>query len=116
YHSDMLIRQREVSRDTALAWLSLYEAEHAAVLEQSLQHECENTIASAEISYRAGKGTQADIWKAEDAFNTSRGREIELRNKAENARADLQRWIGDKDFALEEKIDIKDPPSLDDLI
>ncbi|MDF3034979.1 MAG: hypothetical protein K0S28_253 [Paucimonas sp.] len=112
HDAEAQVMEREVGREAALAWLRIYQTEHALVLQNEMQRAMENEVASANIGYRAGMLMQADVWKAEDMLAASKSRLIELQNEAMAARADLQRWLGDKPFALDNKLDIKEAPTL----
>ena len=83
-----------IQRDTALAWLDRYYAEamFAVVAEQSRQARLE--IEGAESSYRAGRGSLADVLTARSALIGLDDRASELRRKAASARIALARWVG----------------------
>jgi hypothetical protein len=115
HNPESLMLSREIARDAGLAWLRMYYARHAIVLEQAMLSEYADQIDAAKIAFRAGKGSQSDIWKAEDAFNAAREMEIELRNQAARAQSDLTRWIGNKPFTLAEKITTSAPPEFQKL-
>lgn len=83
-----------IERDTALAWLDRYYADAmaAVVAEQGAQARLE--IQSAEGSYRAGRGSQADVFAAQSALTMFEDRASEIRRRARNANTMLARWIG----------------------
>ncbi|QRX81658.1 TolC family protein [Glaciimonas sp. PAMC28666] len=83
-----------IERDTALAWLDRYYADAmaAVVAEQGEQARLE--IQSAEGAYRAGRGSQADVFSARSALATFDDRASELQRRVRNANTMLTRWIG----------------------
>ncbi|PFH07779.1 outer membrane protein TolC [Collimonas sp. PA-H2] len=93
-----------IERDTALAWLDRYYADAmaAVVAEQGAQARLE--IQSAEGAYRAGRGSQADVFAAQSALAMFDDRASEIRRRVRNANTMLARWIGNaSDLALAEK-------------
>ena len=86
--------QASVARDTALAWLDRYYADANVTLigEQSVEAQLE--IDAAEVAYRAGRGTQADIFAARGAKAALAERASEARRRAATAITMLVRWIG----------------------
>ncbi|MFZ6647801.1 TolC family protein [Undibacterium sp. TJN25] len=107
-----------VQRDTAIAWLDRYYAEQMVglVAEQASQARLE--IDAAEGAYRAGRGTQADIFAARSALALIDDRASEYQRKLRNTRIMLARWTGDiPDTVLSGQPDIDtirlDPASLD---
>ena len=84
-----------IQRDTALAWLDRYyaEATAAAIAEQIEQVKRE--ILAAESAYRAGRGTQADVFAAHGVLVGLEDRASELNRRIANAKIGLARWIGD---------------------
>ena len=85
-----------IQRDSALAWLDRYYA--AAVVrlvgEQVAQAKLE--VEAAESAYRAGRGTQADVFGARANVASLEDRASEARRKLANAKVALARWIGDE--------------------
>jgi len=93
-----------IERDTALAWLDRYYADAmaAVVAEQGEQARLE--MQSAEGAYRAGRGSQADVFAAQSALAAFDDRASEIRRRVRNANTMLARWIGNAaDLALAEK-------------
>ncbi|RXZ32330.1 heavy metal resistance protein CzcC [Oxalobacteraceae bacterium CAVE-383] len=93
-----------IERDTALAWLDRYYAEAmaAVIAEQGEQAKLE--IQSAEGAYRAGRGSQADIFAARSALAMFDDRASEIQRRIRNANTMLVRWVGDiADGRLAEK-------------
>jgi outer membrane protein TolC len=83
-----------IDRDTALAFLDLYYAlaMESVVAEQGTQAKLE--MQAAESTYRAGRGSQAEVVAARSALAMFDDRASELRGRVLNARTALARWIG----------------------
>jgi outer membrane protein TolC len=83
-----------IERDTALAWLDRYyaEATAAVIVEQGAQAKLE--MQAAEGAYRAGRGTQADLFVARSALAAFDDRASEFQLRIRNATAMLARWVG----------------------
>ena len=93
-----------VQRDTALAWLERYYAGAAAALvgEQSAASRLE--LEAAESAYRAGRGSQADVFAARTALVMLDDRMSDVARRIRSATAALARWIGEAaELALEGK-------------
>ena len=107
-----------IYRDTALAWLDRYYAAAmaAAVAEQIKTARLE--VEAAESAYRAGRGSQADVFAARSAVATLEDRASEIGRRIRTATTALARWVGPAaEFPLGNKPDIGtihlDPGSLD---
>ncbi|MES2073028.1 MAG: TolC family protein [Pseudomonadota bacterium] len=105
-----------IQRDTAIAWLDRYYTEQMAaiVAEQASQAKLE--IDAAQSAYRAGRGSQADIFAARSALALIDDRVSEFQRKVRNARAMLARWTGDAPDTLldgQASIDTLDTINLD---
>lgn len=89
-----------IERDTALAWLDLYyaQATAAVVTEQGTQARLE--VQAAEGAYRAGRGSQADVFAAKSGLVSFDDRASEIQRRVKNAKAMLARWIGTADMPL----------------
>jgi outer membrane protein TolC len=83
-----------IERDTTLAWLDRYYAEAmaAVIAEQGAQARLE--MQAAEGAYRAGRGSQADLFMARSALAMFDDRASELQRRIRNATTMLARWIG----------------------
>jgi outer membrane protein TolC len=83
-----------IQRDTALAWLDLYYAQAAAavIAEQGAQARLE--VQAAEGAYRAGRGSQADVFAARSGLALFDDRASEIQRRVANAKTMLARWIG----------------------
>lgn len=84
-----------IERGTALAWLDRYYAEAmaAVIAEQGAQAKLE--IQAADAAYRAGRGSQADVFAARSALGSLADRASEAERRVRNASTMLARWIGD---------------------
>jgi len=84
-----------IERDTALAWLDRYysEAMAAVVAEQGVQARLE--VQAAEGTYRAGRGTQADMIMARSATAVFDDRASDAARRVRSATIMLERWIGE---------------------
>ncbi|MES2352855.1 MAG: TolC family protein [Pseudomonadota bacterium] len=85
----------EIQRDTALAWLDRYyaEAQIDVIAEQIKEANAE--IIAAEGAYRAGRGSQADIFAARSARIALDDRTSEFSRRVRTAKIGLARWVGD---------------------
>jgi len=83
-----------IQRDTALAWLDRFYAEKmvSTVKEQVIQNRL--LIQAAESAYRAGRGSQSDLFSARSALALMEDKASELQQKSTNAKTTLARWIG----------------------
>ncbi|MEO8004971.1 MAG: TolC family protein [Betaproteobacteria bacterium] len=93
-----------IQRQTALAWFDRYYAEAMAAVIAEQAGEVKLEISAAESAYRAGRGTQADVFAAHSALAGLEDRASEFRRRIDTARIGLTRWIGDgADTLLEGK-------------
>jgi outer membrane protein TolC len=83
-----------IERDTSLAWLDRYYAEAmaAVIAEQGTQAKLE--VQAAEGAYRAGRGSQADLYTARSALALFDDRASEIQRRIRNATTMLGRWVG----------------------
>ena len=84
-----------IQRDTALAWLDRYYAEAmtAVIVEQAKEVRLE--ILAAESAYRAGRGSQADVFAAHGVLAGLDDRASEFNRRIATAKIGLARWIGE---------------------
>ncbi len=87
--------ERQIRRETALAYLELWLPERAIELVQDMIAEAERERAAAEIAVRAGRAPQADLLAAEVELELLRDRTRQLEQKTAEARARLERWTGE---------------------
>ena len=84
-----------VQRDTALAWLDRYYLERMRSAVATQADEANLEIEATEGAYRAGRGSQADIFTARASRVALDDRLSELDRRIRNARAMLARWLGE---------------------
>jgi outer membrane protein TolC len=84
-----------IERDTALAWLERYYAEAMTAVVTRQVGEIRLEITAAESAYRAGRGTQADVFAAHGAMAALEDRISEFSRRVATAQTGLARWIGD---------------------
>ena len=84
-----------VQKDTALAWLDRYYLERLRAALAAQAQEAQLEIEAAEGAYRAGRGSQADVFAARAARVGLDDRLSELDRRLRSARAALARWIGE---------------------
>ena len=93
--AEKTITVTNIQRDTALAWLERYYLERTRALVATQALEIGREIVAAEGAYRAGRGSQADIYMARAALVALEDRLSELDRRVRNARIMLARWVGD---------------------
>ena len=93
--ADKIVTQAAIERDTALAWLDRFYGEAIAdvIAEQGVQARLE--IQAAEGAYRAGRGSQADVFAARSAVAMFDDRASEAARRVRNAKTMLARWVGE---------------------
>ncbi len=84
-----------IQRDTALAWLDRYYAEAMAALVAEQVTEARLEIQAAESAYRAGRGSQVDVFAARSAAVALEDRSSEISRRIRTAKTALARWVGD---------------------
>lgn len=87
--------ERAVRRDSALAWIDVYEAEHAYKLTQRLIDEGALQVRALEKDYTAGKASQADWLAAKVDAELVSDKAHDWLHHALRARDGLARWIGE---------------------
>ncbi|MGH8621842.1 MAG: TolC family protein, partial [Burkholderiales bacterium] len=107
-----------IQRDTALAWLDRYYAEAMASLVAEQVRETRLEAEAAESAYRAGRGSQADVFAARSAAVALEDRSSEISRRIRTAKTALARWVGEAaDNSLAGRPDIDairlDPRALD---
>ncbi len=83
-----------IQRDTALAWIERHYAQ--AMLDLLLQQaqEIQLQAQGAEVAYRAGTGSQADIFGARAALASLHDRVRQTERQVRSATVMLGRWVG----------------------
>lgn len=107
-----------IERDTALAWIDLYFAKRMADLVRQQVGQAQLDLTAAEGAYRAGKGSQGDVFAARGRVGTAEDRVGEFDTRVRTAQSTLARWAGpDVDVAPASLPDIGqvrlDPDALD---
>lgn len=84
----------QIQQESAKAWFRLFYAQEMAkvVADQLAQADLE--IKAAEGAYRAGQGSQADVYMARSARAAIENRVSEVKRQVDNARVLLARWLG----------------------
>ncbi|MDP9139483.1 MAG: TolC family protein [Pseudomonadota bacterium] len=86
--------QRTIQRETAMAWLTLWSAEHAMALLEAQISEAGRERDAANIALRSNRATQADALTASIAVELLQDRREQLVQDAAVAREQLKRWTG----------------------
>jgi len=84
-----------IQRDTALAWLDRYYAEATAAVIAEQASEVKLEIVAAESAYRAGRGSQADVFAAHSTLAALDDRASEFNRRIGTAKTVLARWVGE---------------------
>ena len=84
-----------IQRDTALAWLDRYYAEAMAAVVAEQITESRLEIEAADGAYRAGRGSQADVFATRAARVALEDRASEFGRRIRTAITALARWVGD---------------------
>jgi outer membrane protein TolC len=90
------LRLSELRRDTALAWLDrLYQQQTVDLLLRQ-REETALQVEAAGAAFRAGRGSQADVWAAKSAVAQLDDQLQAARNELRNAVTGLARWVGER--------------------
>lgn len=84
-------------RDTALAWLDRYYTQAMRELVQQQLEETRLQIQAADIAFRAGRGSQSDVFAARSAVIQLEDRVSQIGRQSRNASLMLARWVGTTD-------------------
>jgi len=82
-------------RDAALAWIDRYYMEAMAAVIADQAREVKLEIVAAESAYRAGRGSQADVFAAHGVLAGLEDRTSEINRRIATAKINLARWIGE---------------------
>ncbi len=107
-----------IERETAQAWIDLYFVKQMADLVRQQVGQAQLDLGAAEAAYRAGKGSQGDVFAARGRIGTSQDKVNEFDTLVRTAQSKLARWTGpDVDVVPASLPDIGqvrlDPDSLD---
>lgn len=83
-----------IQRATALVWLERFYAERMAEVMAEQATQARQEVMVAEGNYRAGRGSQADIFAARSALSIVDDRASDIQRKVRNAKTMLARWTG----------------------
>lgn len=83
-----------IQRETALAWIdSRYTQAQVQLVQEQLQ-ETGLQIAGAELAFRTGRGSQADVFAGRAALALQQDKLRQTQRQAQSARLVLARWAG----------------------
>ena len=105
-----LLALTELQRATAVAWLERFYQERMRELLVAQRDETRLQIDAADAAYRAGRGSQADVFAARSAVAQIDDRIALVERQAATAGTQLARWVGD-----EARKPLAAPPALDTL-
>ncbi|KGF82107.1 hypothetical protein IA69_09290 [Massilia sp. JS1662] len=89
-----------IERDTAQAWIDLYVAHQMMDLVRQQAAQADLDLQAAEAAYRAGKGSQGDVFAARGRIGAAQDKVDEVDTRLRTARTALARWAGpDADVA-----------------
>lgn len=83
-----------IERETALAWIELRYTQAQQQLVQSQLQESRLQIEGAEIGFRTGRGSQADVFAGRTALAIMEDKLRQVQRQAQSARLTLVRWVG----------------------
>jgi outer membrane protein TolC len=83
-----------IERDTALAWIDLYFAQQMTALVRQQAGQAQLDVQAAEAAWRAGKGSQADVFAARGRIGAAQDKVDEFEARVRTARQALARWTG----------------------
>jgi outer membrane protein TolC len=84
----------QLQRDTAIAWLDRHYQERMRALLAGQRDEARLQIEAADSAYRAGRGSQADVFAARTAVALIEDRIAQSERQIATAKTQLARWIG----------------------
>ena len=102
------LQRSELRQATAMAWWTLRAELQRQTLLAAQREEAGLTVAAAEAAYRAGRGSQSDVFAARASLVALDDRLLMAQTRLETARSALRRWIGEKAEAT-----LAEPPALD---
>lgn len=98
FDAERLATGRRIARETGLAWLDVWKAEESRSLANRTLAEAERQVQSAEISYTAGRGSQAEYLAAKVEAEALRDQVDGFAQQSRHYRNALARWIGEAAF------------------
>jgi len=91
------LTQANLRRDTALAWLDRYYTQAMRELVQQQIAETRLQVQAADIAFRNGRGSQADVLAARSAVIQLEDRLSQIDRQSRSAALMLARWVGTPD-------------------
>ena len=101
------LQRSDLRQATALAWWTLRAELQRQALLAAQREEAGLTVAATEAAYRAGRGSQTDVFVARAAVVALDDRRLVAQTRLETARSALRRWIGERAEAP-----LSEPPAL----
>jgi outer membrane protein TolC len=83
-----------IERDTALAWIELYFVQQMDDLVRQQVGQAQLDLQAADAAYRAGKGSQGDVFAARARIAIAQDKVDESDTRVKIARNTLARWVG----------------------
>jgi outer membrane protein TolC len=83
-----------LQRDTVIAWFDCFFEERVRELIAAQRDETKLQIDAAEVAYRSGRGSQADVFAARSALAQIEDRLAQSERDLATARTRLARWVG----------------------
>jgi outer membrane protein TolC len=92
--SERLASVAAIRRSAAVAWLERYYAERVAAAVGEFARATETEIEAADAAYRAGKGSQVNVFSARGAAALAVDRRLDAERRLRAAQVELARWTG----------------------
>ena len=107
-HASHELTLANLQRDTAMAWLDRYYQERMRDLLVTQRGEAGLQVEAADAAYRAGRGSQSDVFAARSAVAQLDDRIAQADRQVATARTQLARWVGEPSAAS-----LGAPPAMD---
>jgi outer membrane protein TolC len=104
------LQRSELRQATGLAWWAVRAEVQRQVVLAAQSEEAGLVVTAAEAAYRAGRGSQTDVFVARAAVVNLEDRRLLAQTRLETARSALRRWTGAQGDAL-----LAEAPALDRL-
>lgn len=92
--AERLMTLSEIQRETALAWIERGYTDASLDLLQAQLSEAQLQVQGAEVAFRSGRGSQADVFAARAATVDLQDKLRRAERERQNANVMLARWIG----------------------
>jgi len=102
-----------LQRDTAMAWLERYYSERIREVLIQQRDEAKLQIEAVDTAYRAGKGSQADVFAARSAVAQIEDRIAQADRQVLAASTKLARWIGEAVTQPLDRLPTMDSPGVE---